>query len=420
MAEPAPHSAPAHPPPAAPPRRHRVSGPGLALISSFLALAAAEIFLWLAHPLPDPYARQKRRPDVSWPGTAYVPSAYPPHYRRAVRAEPGLPGMDTAARTFSIDNLGYRGDSLAIPKPRGELRVFMVGGSTTECVFLDDREAVTARLQTHLRRALPGVDVRVYGAGKSGDRSWDHVAMMAHRIAHLQPDVVVVFAGINDVMAGVAGRDYLMRAEAQPMPPGTSVKMALTELQLPRLVHAALARPTPEEMGFTSRYRELARGASRLPPRALPREPDPAPYAENLATLAGIAGAQGARAVLMTQATTWNTADPRLRAWHWMLGKEARYPEPRLAAAMDRYNAAMRTVGAAQGVPVFDLAGALPGTADFFYDDVHFNVRGADEAARMLAEFLVERGVVKASPSRDRGEAGRSAAPPSPHTRRAP
>jgi hypothetical protein len=32
------------------------------------------------------------------------------------------------------------------------------------------------------------VDVRVYGAGRSGDKSFDHVAMVAHRIAHLEPD----------------------------------------------------------------------------------------------------------------------------------------------------------------------------------------------------------------------------------------
>ncbi|HYH78412.1 MAG TPA: SGNH/GDSL hydrolase family protein [Longimicrobium sp.] len=383
-------------PAAKPPRGGRWTGALLALGSLAVSLVVAEIALRILRPLPDPYAVYKQMPEVSWPGSAYVPSAYPPYFAGTRRAEPGLPGMDTVPRRFSHNSLGYRGDSLAIPKPPGEVRVFMVGGSTTECVFLDDREAVTARLQAYLRQALPGVDVRVYGAGKSGDRSWDHVAMVGHRIAHLQPDAIVVFAGINDVMAGVAGRDYLMGAGGprRPMPREMMLKLALSELHLGRLVHAALARHAPQRMTATSGYREAARHAATLPPRPLPRRPDPTPYAENLASLAGIARAQGARMVLMTQATTWNTDDARLRGWHWMVGIEARYPEPDLDAVMNRYNRAMLGVGAAQRVPVFDLAAALPKSADFFYDDVHFNIRGADTAARLLARFMVEEGVV--------------------------
>lgn len=378
-----------------PPRgRRRASGALLALGSLALSLLVAEIGLRLLHPLADPYAAFKQAPTFS--GSPYVPSAYPPHYHRRVRAEPGLPGIDRRWRNFTLDNLGFRGDSLAMPKPAGELRVFVVGGSTTECIFLDDAESLTARLQAYLRQAMPGVDVRVYGAGKSGDRSWDHVAMVGHRIAHLQPDVVVVFAGINDVMAGVAGRDYLLRAEQQPLERGVVLKVALSELQLGRLVHAALARPTAAEVGLESAYRRSVRFASRLPQRPLPRRPDPAPYAENLASLVGMARAQGARMVLMTQATTWNTTDPRSRAWHWMQDVHGRYPEADLDATMRRYNDAMRAVGAAQGVPVFDLARLLPKSADYIYDDVHFNVRGADTAARLLATFMVERRLVQA------------------------
>lgn len=386
------------------PSGRRRSGVLLALGSLAVSLLVAEAGLRLLHPLADPYQPLKQKPTFS--GSAYVPSAYPPHYYRRVRAEPGLPGIDHRWRNFTLNNLGFRGDSLAMPKPAGEFRVFVVGGSTTECIFLDDTESLTARLQAYLRQAMPGVNVRVYGAGKSGDRSWDHVAMVAHRIAHLQPDLVVVFAGINDVTAGVAGRDYLLRADPQPLERGTVLKMAMSELQLGRLVHAALARPTPEQVGLESAYHRSVLYASRLPRRPLPRRPDPAPYAQNLASLAGMARAQGARVVLMTQATTWNTTDPRSLAWHWMQDVHGRYPEADLDATMGRYNDAMRAVGAAQGVPVFDLARVIPKTTEYIYDDVHFNVRGADTAARLLARFMVERGVV--SP------AGSNARPPGP------
>jgi len=384
-----------------PPPRQGLPGPVLALLSLLGSLLLAELLLQLFHPLPDPLLPIKRAAPVSWPGTPYVPSAYPPHYLKHVHAEPGLPGMDTLPRTFSTNNLGYRGDSLATPKPPGEVRVFVVGGSTTECVFLDDREALTRRLQDRLRAT--GLDVRVYGAGKSGDRSWDHLAMVGQRIAHLQPDAIVVFAGINDLFAGANGRDYLMRDTARSPSLKALLAQAATEFQLPRLVMRATRPYDPSQIDLRSEYRRLAAAARARPLSDHPPRENVRPYEENLRSLAAVARAQGARTVFMTQATTWNSRDPRPSEWHWMTGTRVRYREADLDAAMGRYNEAMKRAAAATEAAVFDLAASLPGSADFFYDDVHFNVAGADTAAAMLARFMLDRGVVSPSALRSSG-----------------
>jgi lysophospholipase L1-like esterase len=397
------------------PRRSWPAGLLLVMASTLVALAGVELLLRWLHPLPDPYQAIKTAASVPWPGTPYVPSAYPPHHRLTVQAEPGLPGIDTLPRVVTMNNLGFRGDSLAIPKPAGELRVFVVGGSTTECIFLDDREALGARLQAYLRLALPGRDLRVYAAGKSGDKSFDHVAMAAHRIAHLQPDVIVVFAGVNDLMAGVGRRDYLLRLEGQPTRFRALLGELATEFQLPRLVHAALHGFDPADTHIRSNYRQAVRAARAEPLLPLPSA-DPAPFARNLLTLQGIARAQGARVVLMTQATTWNTPDPVSRRWHWM-SRPVRYPEPALESLMERYNDATRAVGAAQGLPVFDLDRRLPHTSRYLYDDVHFNVRGADTTALLLARFMVEQGVVPPAPDRVPASAPSPAPPASSPSR---
>jgi lysophospholipase L1-like esterase len=389
----------------APPlRRSRAPGLWLALASTLLTLAGLEAGLeaglWLFHPLPDPYEAAKITTGPRVKDGAYVPSSFAPHFVFHVRAEPGLPGIDQRPRTFSMNNLGYRGDSLAITKPPGEVRVFMVGGSTTECLYLDDPEAVTAVLQRRLRALLPGVNVRVYGAGHSGDRSFDHVAMVAHRIAHLQPDVIVVFAGINDVLAGLRGRDYLMMGNPDPrlhLTTGQLLRILSTQFQVPRLVHRAFTGYDPEIVTVVSDYRKNARRLSRVPQTARPPRTDVRPYAENLQTLAGIAKAHGVRMVFMTQQTTWNSPDPRAREWHWMTGDTVRYREPSLDAAMRLYNRAMLDVAREQGMPVLDLARALPKSMDYFYDDVHFNVRGADTTAALLARFIVDQGVIARS-----------------------
>ena len=54
---------------------------------------------------------------------------------------------------FTTNNMGFRGDELTMPKPANEFRIFMVGGSTTECLYLDDSKALTRVLQNELNPA---------------------------------------------------------------------------------------------------------------------------------------------------------------------------------------------------------------------------------------------------------------------------
>ncbi len=393
-------------PPATPLRRSRagcLGGPLLALASLLFTLVLVEAGLRLFHPLPDPYAEGKRRLARGIiAGSPYVPSAFPANSRRTFAAEPGLPGMAETPVRFTTNAYGYRGGPLAMPRPAGELRVFVVGGSTVECIFLDDTAAVTAVLERRLAAGrTAGRRPRVYGAGKSGDRSYDHVAMVAHRIVHLQPDVVVVLAGVNDLAAGIAGRDYLLFSptRGREADPGSIItRFGMTELQTGRALYWGIRRfagRSDEEAPLqVSGYRSALARQRALPATERPPPTDVAPYERNLATLAGIARAQGFRLVFATQGTTWNSPDPGAAEWHWMTGDTVRYREDLLDAAMERYNDAMRRVGAAQGVPVFDLARALPKTLDYYYDDVHFNARGADTTATLLARFLAEQGLM--------------------------
>ena len=106
-----------------------------------------------------------------------------------------------------MNEYGFRGDSVIVPKPKEEYRIFMVGGSTTECLYIDDSLAVNKQLQDRLLDK----NAKVYGAGKSGDDTPDHLAMIGHRILHLDPDMIVLFCGINDLRSLNNGYDFTHR-----------------------------------------------------------------------------------------------------------------------------------------------------------------------------------------------------------------
>ena len=370
----------------------------LVLLSTALSIIAVEAMLRAVAPIADPYKLNKRRPNVV---QTYIRSSFPPNLRVRLSTEEGLPGMDGSETTFSTNNVGLRGDSLAMPKPDDELRVFVVGGSTTETLYLDDRQALTRILQDRLDTVVSGKRVKVYGAGKSGARSYDHVEMIAHRLVHLDPDALIVFAGINDLRAAMYGRDFLMLPPALGAPDTEwslmqLTRFAMTEFQLGRRLFSLLKpdeyRDAVEQITLRSNFRRSVEMREALPVSVSPPRTDVTRYRANLISIVGIARSHGIDLIFLTQATTWNSrVDSTIAKWHWMTGgPDSAYREEALDQAMEAYNDAVRAVATEFDVPLLDLARVLPKSGEYFYDDVHFNPRGAETVGARLASFVSE------------------------------
>lgn len=371
---------------------------------------AAEMALRMFAPVANPYENiELLKPQIN----QYIRFEYPRNYSAITEAEPGLPGLSGTHR-FTTNNMGFRGDPLIDPKPRTEFRVFMVGGSTTECFYLDDNNDLARVLQRHLSVAAPdGIDVRVYNAGLSGAASDDHVAMISQRIVLFQPDLIVVFCGINDLTRSIFHYDYRHYVEYRPAYRKPWFKRWAMSLQIGRrlALFRQRVRHDPrsiqEQRTLRTNYRGLIGLERSAPERDVTPRTDLSSYATNLRTIAGIARGNHFRIVFMTQQTTWNsTVDPNARAHHWMRYRAGApdstggasttgfsYTETKMDAAMERLNDTMRAVGADEAVPVFDLARSLPKSLEFFYDDCHFNTAGADTTGNLLASFLIERHV---------------------------
>jgi lysophospholipase L1-like esterase len=390
---------------------HAIAIAGLGVV---LAAAVAEIALLLLAPVPNPYEELERlKPQIN----QYIRFEYPRHYSAITEAEPGLPGLSGRNR-FTTNNFGLRGDSLRDPCPPEEFRIFMVGGSTTECFYLDDEDDMARVVQRELSAVAPaGTVVRVYNAGLSGAASDDHVATISQRLVHLEPDLIVVLCGINDLSRSIYHYDYRHFIDYRPAYRKPWYKRSLVKLQITRrlLILQQRVRPTAkrlqESRTLVTNYAGLVglqRGApeSDAPPRV-----DERSYGTNLRTMVGIARVNGFGLVLMTQQTTWNSdVDPRAKEYHWMRYRAeapagdssskagVRFREDRMDAAMERLNGEMRRVCGEHGVPLYDLARILPKSLDYFYDDCHFNTAGAEAAGKGLAAFLVAQRLVPVAP----------------------
>jgi lysophospholipase L1-like esterase len=381
-------------------KRPRLHGPLLALATIVALVLLAEAALWLFAPVANPLNRGAHHVNALNP---YIRFEYPRRYAVTTEVEPDLGGLQGRHR-FSTNNFGFRGDSLATPKPPGEFRIFVVGGSTVECFYLDDDDDVSRVVQRELAAHAPGdTAVKVYGVGLSGTASDDHVAMIAQRLVHLQPDMVVVLAGLNDLRRSIQDFDYLHYTTygAAHLP---FYKRLIMCSQIARRFYYLWQRlePSParllEERRLVSDYaRRIALQQSLLPTDAQPRV-DAASYGRNLRTIVGLARAHGFVPVFVTHPSTWNsTVDRDARLRHWMRSYDGVvYREDAMDAALEELNDVVRDLGVELGVPMYDLARALPKSLEFFYDDCHFNAKGARAAGRGLAAFLVQQGLAPA------------------------
>lgn len=388
-------------------RSWNTSGITLAILAIVCVSALAEMALRLVAPVPNPYEELARlKPQIN----QYIRFEYPRDYAATTEAEDGLPGL-AGTHHFTTNNMGFRGDSLLDPKPPGEFRIFMVGGSTTECFYLDDDDDMARVVQRELSVVAPaGSVVRVYNAGLSGAASDDHVATISQRLVHFEPDMIVVLCGINDLSRSIYNYDYRHYVEYRPAYRKPLYKRLLMKLQITRrlLILSQKVRPSPKRLQesrtlVTSYQGLIGLQRSVAETNEAPRT-DEQSYAINLRTMAGIAKANHVQLVFMTQQTTWNSkVDPDARSHHWMRYRAeapgtseegVTFREDLMDAAMERLNNQMRQVAGANSIPLVDLARTIPKSLQYFYDDCHFNTLGAATAGKELASFLIAHGLI--------------------------
>lgn len=125
--------------------------------------------------------------EVKAPVEAAYPSGFLRHPQPYVMFG-GTPGHGLNAR-------GYRGPAPMNPKPGGEYRIMLLGGST---VF-EGEPPIAALLEAELRQG-GHPDARVYNCGVVSSVSGQELARIVFELSDDRPDLIVMYNGGNDVL----------------------------------------------------------------------------------------------------------------------------------------------------------------------------------------------------------------------------
>ncbi len=98
-----------------------------------------------------------------------------------------------------INSLGFRGKEISQKKPEGSLRVLCLGDSCTYGVIVSDQDAYPAVLERLLAAKLRPRQVEVINGGVVGYSSLQALLLLQEKGFALQPDIVTICVGYNDV-----------------------------------------------------------------------------------------------------------------------------------------------------------------------------------------------------------------------------
>lgn len=298
----------------------------------------------------------------------------------------------------SHNSLGFRGEEITMPKPDGVFRIVCFGGSTTYSTAVEDyRESYPYQLQEYLR-ASGYTNLEVINAGVASFTSWETLINFEFRALDLDPDLIIIYHGINDV------DPRLVLPEAY-VGDNSGFSRRTTAFTPPFWENSTLLRMALIYSGFTEPHNNLRKNFIETPgsyygdeflnqikndtyPSGLFRNLDaqrmleinqPVYYARNLRNLIAIAQDYDIQAALLTF-----TLSPHFP-------QEPRAFTPEFAFGIAQNNETLFNLAAEMNVPIFDFAAVMPTAPQYFADGIHFTAEGNRLRAQLIGDFIISQ-----------------------------
>jgi lysophospholipase L1-like esterase len=301
-----------------------------------------------------------------------------------------LPGMRPGLRHITTDEHGFRVSPRVDYQAKRGLRIFAIGGSTTEDILLDDESTWTHLLQEGI--AKQGTAAEVVNTGVSGLRAANHLATLKI-VAKLEPDLVIVLLGANDWNRQVKKR---FERDLDSWRPVSLRYSALGSVLDGAVISPARRSITGRNWSDRAVVVDSLRGLTRSEQLSLRRPITytfrpaevAAGYAETLREISRLCKESRLTCLFVTQPHAYSEATPAsLQSRFWMTPPEATYTLDlkSMAYIAALYNEFLKSFAVQEGHPLCNLAAGMEPSPRLFYDDMHFT----DEGARRVADLVL-------------------------------
>ena len=305
------------------------------------------------------------------------------YYYNSTRVRLFDPFLQNGPATFDVS-----------PRGANEFRVLVMGGSTTGW------SRYPKKLRDSLQATYPGRAIRVFNAGVpfwTTKHSLINYVTYAHT---LDPDLVIVMHAINDVVRSCSNGIFTIG----------DYKDDYSHFYGP--ASQAAQRPTFERAAFLSLFGSAFSWVTNRPVdyptewfRSL------GAFEENLRQIARRVRSDGAQLALLTQPSMYRAGlEDQGVEWvgfgvlfceSWVGPLEREHPSgASMQGALADANERARRVADDEGALLIEVDRQVPKTEVNFYDDVHHTDAGGELIGRVVAQAIIDSGVVTAGDAR--------------------
>ncbi|MBG88448.1 MAG: hypothetical protein CMO80_16320 [Verrucomicrobiales bacterium] len=299
---------------------------------------------------------------------------------------------------------GFRGEDVEASKPADAFRIACLGGSTTYSTGVKEpKDSYPARLENHLQSA--GFNhVEVINAGTGGYTTWESLVNLQFRVIELDPDLVIIHHGVNDVHPRLVWPRSSYRADnsgyrvwREETAIGaclvrSSILLRCLSIRLGWIDSPAGLRQTFDRKSvdnhsraFTAQHRagNYPSGvfANTDATEMLTSNP-PVFFRQNLLNMAAICRANRILPIFssFTHCSAF-TDNPRASS-------------PEYTAALAEQNEMAAAIAKELSIPFYDFAEDFPTNQVLFTDGIHLNELGTDLKGKLFAKFLIEQKLI--------------------------
>lgn len=350
-------------------------------------------------------AIQRRRLDRS-------PFTFHPHLQTAYK--PNQPAL-------GINRWGFRGRDIEKQKTADAVRIFMFGESTMASLEVGFEDSHCRILERMLQKQYPDRAIEVQNVGVPWHSSEHSLIKLLFDVQDFSPDLVIIYHAMGDLLRGFDQPDFTHRPYRDDYghydgPVADLVKgrgfdlnglpiSMITGFWLSDFRFDRVRLLGPEGKGIEGVRTLFVPKADRV---TVDHWRSLAPFARNLENFARIARGKGFQVLIATEPYLYrpDSSDREREVFLFPMTCRENGKQPDIISmknGMDAFNAKSRQVADECGVFFFDLEAQIPKSLDYFYDDIHYTLKGNTAVAESLARYIIHSGILANSVTRGAG-----------------
>lgn len=301
-----------------------------------------------------------------------------------------IPVLDKTI-THTKNSLGFRG---AGPQQmEDKFSIITMGGSTTECTYLNDGQTWTDGLGKKLNSSFKSVWIN--NAGLAGHSSFGHLVLLQDYLVKLKPDMIVLMLGCNDM-----NRNDLTMSDRYSMRGmyGSTASFFTKNSALANIAATYARAGQASSMQIVDRYIDLHKeknnnleiSGQAMSSKLAGYDKLLKEYEKRLHAIVETCKENNINLVLVSQPALFGKGiDPVTGA---DLEKHRIDNETNGLLwwkELSLYNEVTRSVAGRNGLFFIDLARQMPKSSLYFYDMVHFTNEGAAKVSGIIHNELL-------------------------------